>query len=216
MDLPWIILLPGLPQYIHKQWYLKKLIKTHCVLNPYYPGSFHSDGEFCVDSLKGVVEDSLNLLCSGEFYDFFEQTSYQHSGVIDSVWGLSFGSNILFDYMNRCDRPSIRPVLFGPLIQFSNPAQEKYWRQKLTFLRTEVYKNIYRGYNPDELLEWLQNMEFKQIRDIYKDGVVIFGKNDRLIDGSFLKKKFPNFEIKAIDNLTHEVDNLVNVYLADI
>lgn len=215
LELPWIILLPGLPQYIHKQWYLKKLVQSYCVLNPYYPGSFHSDGQFNISSLVQTVESSLRLLEAGKFYDFFEGVTYRHNGVLDSIWGLSFGSNVLFDYMTRCDKRLIKPVLFSPLIQLSNPTQNKYWHQKLTFLGSEVYRNIYRGYNPKELFRWLQIMENRKVKNTYKNGVVIFGKNDRLVDESFLKEKFPNFEIKAIDNLAHEVDNLVNAYITE-
>lgn len=215
LTLPWIILLPGLPQYVHKQWYLKKLIQSRCVLNPYYPGSFHSDGQFNTASLGRVVDDSLDLLESGEFYDFFEDKIYSHGGVLDSVWGLSFGSNVLFDYMTQDNKRLIKPMLFGPLIQMSNPEQDKYFKQKVAFLGTEVYRNIYRGYNPQEVFEWVQGMENKSIKNTFKDGVVLFGKNDRLIDGDFLRSKFPTFEIKELDGFEHEIDNLVDRYITE-
>ena len=215
LALPWVILLPGLPQYVHKQRYLKKLIQSRCVLNPYYSGSFHSDGQFNVSSLGRVVDNSLDLLESGEFYDFFENVTYSHSGILDSVWGLSFGSNVLFDYMTRDNKRLIKPVLFGPFIQMSNPEQDKYFNQKLPFLGTDVYKNVYRGYNPKEVFEWIREMEYKNIKKMYKNGVVVFGKNDRMIDGNFLRKKFPTFEVEAVDGFEHEIDDLTNLYVTE-
>ncbi|MFZ5424914.1 MAG: hypothetical protein ACOZAO_03880 [Patescibacteria group bacterium] len=209
---PWIIFLPGLPQYIHKHWYLKDLIQDYCVLNPYYPGSFHSFGEFTPTSFTKTVDTSITLLETKEFFDHFEQKAFEHTGVISGIWGLSFGANLIVEYLSRTSNVDIPVVIVSPMLKMSMPVLNDYWKQKTRFLASPVYQNIFRGLNDAAFRDWLNSTEALEIPPKTR-GVLLYGKNDRYMDADFLSAKFSALDIHILEEYAHEVDNIIGFYV---
>ena len=209
---PWIILLPGLPQYVHKQAYLKQLTKSYSVLVPYYPGSFHSDGKFTVKNVRDTLPSCLNLIRHGNFYDYFDKRNYQCNTEIKYILGLSFGGNVLFDYMSDSLLENIIPVFVSPMFNISSPSQSKYCEEKLNFLESQVYKNVYRGLNKERFMQWMKLLESKTVSSNQK-GQLVFGRDDKYMEESFLEEKFPMFTIKRIFGYSQEVASILEHYI---
>jgi hypothetical protein len=212
---PWIILLSGLPQYIFKQNYLKTLIETYSIIAPYYPGSFHSYKRFSLNNILQTTNETIKLIENGEIYDYFENKKYKISNNnIDWIFGLSFGANVLFDFLLKKDKdylPNTKFLLVSPMFNVSQDKQRLYWKQKLSFLSSKVYSNIYRGINDLELITWFSGLEQSITQE--KNGIVLYGREDIYIDKFFLKEKFPNFKIIPVNGYSHEVDKLVEYFI---
>jgi UDP-galactopyranose mutase len=213
LSLPWIVLLPGLPQYVHKQNYLKKLISGYCILNPYYPGSFHSYGEFTVPNLQELVMESIELISQKEFFDYFNENIYKHSGQLKSIWGLSFGANLLYDYLLQKPELYCDYLFVSPMFNLQLAGQNRYWQQKLSFLSTEVYANVYRGLNKSEFLKWMRHLEENDINKMKYSTKVLYGEDDKYIDENFLRKKFNISSLLPMKGYAHEIDNMLESYI---
>jgi UDP-galactopyranose mutase len=213
LTLPWIILLPGLPQYIHKQSYLKKLISNYCILNPYYPGSFHSYGEFRVANLRRLVKESINLVSNKKFFDYFEEKKYNHSGLLEAIWGLSFGANLLYDYLLQKPNLYCDYLFVAPMFNLQLTSQKRYWEQKLSFLSKEVYMNVYRGLNKSEFLKWMRDLEDNDIDKKKYSIKVLYGEDDKYMDENFLSKKFSTTSLFPVKGYGHEIDNMLESHI---
>ena len=213
INLPWLILLPGLPQYFHKQSYFQELIKKYVVLTPYYPGSFHSYGEFKLNQLEEVIPKCFEFINKREFYDFFESKLYKHSGKIEGIMGLSFGANLILDYLNKNDvNKNIIFCLISPIFDMNNEKVEDYWNKKLGFLATEVYTQIYKQLDIDELKKF-----FKQLTETKNSTnsniFVIAGDGDKYVTKDFIKSYFPKARHHFFEGIGHEVDKLLELVL---
>ena len=209
----WIIFLPGLPQYMHKQSYLKQLMQDYNVLIPYYPGSFHSGKKFTPKYLERVIPDCIKIIKDKVFYDYFERKKYTHSGEIEGIWGLSFGSILITQYLTCSKQPlNTNYLLAGPMFILTKELENKYWVPKLTFLQSKVYSKVYRGLNSNNLIAWIHNIEKKNIPGSAK-GLILTGDNDTYMDLNFLKEKFSNFVFKSVRGYSHEVDNIISLYI---
>lgn len=213
LSLPWLILLPGLPQYIHKQSYLRKLISNYCILNPYYPGSFHSYDTFTVANLKKLVRESIKLISKEEFFDYYKKEVYTHSGQLEAIWGLSFGANLLYDYLLQKPNVYCDYLFVSPMFNLHLTSQKRYWQQKLSFLSTEVYQNVYRGLNKTEFLKWMKYLEDNDINKKDYSIKVLYGEDDKYMNRDFLKRKFDIETLLPMSGYAHEIDNMLESYI---
>lgn len=192
INLPWLILLPGLPQYFHKQSYFQDLVKKYVVLTPYYPGSFHSYGEFNLEELRKVIPECIKFIQKKEFYDFFESKLYKHSGEIAGIIGLSFGADLIIDYLaEEKSTYMTKYCLISPLFDMNNEKVIDYWDKKLGFLSSEVYTQIYKNLNKIELKNFFKNLTTKKIisdKEIY----IVAGKEDKYVTQELIGSYFPS------------------------
>ncbi len=210
----WLIILPGIPQYIFKQSYIRDLIKNYSVLVPYYSGSFHSNGRFDVSSLKKTLHESINLIKNGEFYEYFEKKKYVCNTKISWVFGFSFGAIVLYDYLSSSKEgtlPTTEKLMISPMFNISNKKLLTYWDQKLDFLSSNVYKNVYRGLKKKEIITWFKNLEKKT--SLSSSGILLYGEEDKYINNLFYKEKLPNYKEVIAKGYSHEIDKLVEYFI---
>lgn len=215
INLPWLIVLPGIPYYFHKQAYFKKLVSKYTVLAPHYPGSYHSYGTFKLNALKNVIKECLDFISINEFYDYFESKPYKHKGEISGMIGLSFGANLLLDYLvNENSLKNLKYCLISPIFDMNNDEVNSYWEKKLSFLLTEVNSQVYRGMDKSELKNFFQELMMKkQNYRNFDDLFIVRGTDDKYVTEGFIDSYFPSSKFKSFSKVSHEVDKLLELSL---
>lgn len=211
---PWIVILPGIPQYIFKQEFLKSLIRNYNVLSPYYLGSFNSNGIFSIQNIQKIIPESINLINKGELYEYFEKKIYKINTSVAWIFGLSFGGSVLFDFLasqNETILKNIQKLIVSPMFNISKNELSSYWNQKLDFLSSPVYKNIYRGLNKSDIIKWFANIENKE--PIKSNGILLYGEQDKYIDKEFYNQKLPNFTKKICTGYSHDIEKLLEYFI---
>jgi len=151
-----IIFFPGLPQFIDKRFFEKKVSQNTAFMSIYYYGTWLSGGEFLPTTIYTTVSDAINFAKSGKCTTSFDGSNFEWKYNRCKVIGCSFsGNSILNGSIKKNDVSLIE--LYNPLIYLENtdisniPGFDKLKfndvnRNFLFFVRNG-YANVLRGIN---------------------------------------------------------------------
>jgi len=135
------LIVPGLPQFTHKNFFKDKVNENTAFFYLYYYGSWFSSGNFSFKNSIKSVKDAINFIKNKQGIKTFDnkqiEWNYQNLFLI----GSSFGGNVaLSTKINKKDIKKI--ILYAPF--FTEYSDIKANKKQLDFL-IRGYKNNFRG-----------------------------------------------------------------------
>jgi hypothetical protein len=220
------LVFPGLPNFIHKDFFNDKVDKDNAFFSIYYLGTWLSGGIFtyknCKKTIKLAVEFAKNKKGIKTFDNEKIYWDYKNLHLI----GYSFtGNPILSSKISKTDVKNV--ILFAPLIFLHKKDLYSYLKNKkeinnfyafnlfyLDFLR-RGYKFALRGINQKSWSKYFSGKDPESLIKVGKNypNVIIFhGKEDEKIKYNssifFKKEKCPQTKIILVNNVGHDLEKL--------
>jgi len=222
-----IIIVPGLPQEINKDFFKNKVSKDTAFLSINYLGSHLSGGIFSYLNCQKSVQLAIELANKKQARKTFDdQTiSWAYDNLI--LVGSSFAGNpILKSKVLKSDVKKV--VLLAPLVFLNRKDVKEFLNEQemtdfygfnsffLKFLQ-RGYKFAYRGINNklwNKLLSGQEPESAIRLMDDYPDIVVFHGKQDKeapVKSSQYLKQKFDQVQLVIADNVGHDWEKLFDL-----
>lgn len=223
------LLIPGLPQFIHKSFFGNRLREGRAFFYVYYYGSWFSGGRFTFRNCQKTVTEAIKFVQGKIGIKTYDKKNikweYQNLFLVGNSFG---GSPILSSKIDKKDIKKI--ILISPLSFFfkkdllkvcSNSSFKKIikrYKETLFFLRNGNF-NIFRGIKDKSWDKYFLGKEEKA--KIKIDGksppIIIFhGNKDGVVESFFseeLQKMHPEIvQSKIISGIGHNFEELFDKF----
>lgn len=207
-----IVFLPGLPGYNHKNWLSRALAENGFdVIEPFYPGTWSSDGDFLPQSVIESVKDIHESIKNNNLFDLYNNQFIKLKSHEIHIMGNSFGTNVIqsspFIKLYR------KKILLGLVPTFNYTFLKDYPLDPehfYKFLQTG-FRNIYRCSQWSFwLLEFQGKGEFFNKNFLERKNVLIIQGQTDTFSEDLLKKttlKDLDLDIDFIQNAGHSIDS---------
>lgn len=187
-------------------------------LQPYYPGSWFSDGNFTLNSVIKSVEDWLGFIEKRKFYDQYFHKEYHLRYDYILLVGLSFGAYPIIKTKLQKIENLHQIILVNPVLSFWLQKNNRFFKESVCLLKKNIfnlYKNIYRASSRAQK-EWFKlfngNLDSNIKINIPINAKFYIGKLDPIVTVRDLKKMgILEEKIHVISKAKHGGDSLLKI-----
>jgi hypothetical protein len=223
------LVFPGLPNFIHKDFFNDKVDRNNAFCSIYYLGTWLSGGSFTYKNCKKTVELAVEFAKNKKWVKTFDNKQIRWSYKNLHLIGYSFaGNSVVSAKISKTDVKNV--ILFAPLLFLNKKDVSRYLKDRkaidnfytfslfyLKFLR-RGYKFAFRGIEKqswDRYFSGEDPKSFVKIDKNYPKIIIFHGKLDEKIKYTsslfFQKEKCSGAKIILVDNVGHNLEKLFDL-----
>jgi len=223
------LVFPGLPNFIHKDFFGEKVDRNNAFFSIYYLGTWLSGRSFTYENCKKTVELAVEFVKNKKGIKTFDNKQVRWNYENLHLTGYSFAGNpVISAKISKTDVKNV--ILFAPLLFLHKKDVFKYLKDEkavdnfyafslfyLEFLR-RGYKFAFRGIEKQSWNKYFSGKDpksFVKIDKNYPNVIIFHGKSDEKIKYTsslfFQKEKCPQAKIILVDNVGHDLEKLFDI-----